>query len=62
MTPTITLTVSRPTFTETFLIKPTITGGLWEVVGSVGNTVRKAEKSECIRWAEQLGLRYEVEE
>lgn len=54
-------TLNRPSFRETYVIKPTITPDLWEVVGSLGNRVREASKEECIRWAAQLGLNCDLD-
>lgn len=53
--------VNRPTFRETFVIKPTISPPLWEVIGSIGNRVRMDSQDECIRWAKELGLNYDLE-
>lgn len=55
------LEINPLTFREIYLIKPTVTPTLWQVVGSIGNRVKMATQEECVRWAAQLGLNYELE-
>lgn len=46
---------------ETYVIRPTITRGIFQVIGSLGNRVYMATEAECVLWAQQLGLNYDLE-